>query len=195
MADPVAATITQLKNIQARTGQTIAQLHAAVLASGAAKHGEKRSWLMEHFKLGYGDANTVVHFIDKPMPDLGGAAPMAVPALNEGDPLDAIYTGAKAPLRPLHDAVMQAVRALGDFEEAPKKTYISLRRKKQFLMVGPATKDSIEIGLNAKDLPPHARLKVQPPASMCQATTRIGSPAEIDAELKAWLKRAYDAAG
>lgn len=195
MADPVAATITQLKNIQARTGQTIAQLHAAVLASGAAKHGERRSWLMEHFKLGYGDANTVVHFIDKPMPDLGGAAPMAVPALNEGDPLDAIYTGAKAPLRPLHDAVMQAVRALGDFEEAPKKTYISLRRKKQFLMVGPATKDSIEIGLNAKDLPPHARLKVQPPASMCQATTRIGSPAEIDAELKAWLKRAYDAAG
>lgn len=195
MADPVAATITQLKNIQARTGQTIAQLHAAVLASGAAKHGEKRSWLMEHFKLGYGDANTVVHFIDKPMPDLGGAAPMAAPALNEGDPLDAIYTGAKAPLRPLHDAVMQAVRALGDFEEAPKKTYISLRRKKQFLMVGPATKDSIEIGLNAKDLPPHARLKVQPPASMCQATTRIGSPAEIDAELKAWLKRAYDAAG
>ncbi len=195
MADPVAATITQLKNIQARTGQTIAQLHAAVLASGAAKHGERRSWLMEHFKLGYGDANTVVHFIDKPMPDLGGAAPMAVPALNEGDPLDAIYTGAKAPLRPLHDAVMQAVRALGDFEEAPKKTYISLRRKKQFLMVGPATKDSIAIGLNAKDLPPHARLKVQPPASMCQATTRIGSPAEIDAELKAWLKRAYDAAG
>lgn len=195
MADPVAATITQLKNIQARTGQTIAQLHAAVLASGAAKHGEKRSWLMEHFKLGYGDANTVAHFIDKPMPDLGGAAPMAAPALNEGDPLDAIYTGAKAPLRPLHDAVMQAVRALGDFEEAPKKTYISLRRKKQFLMVGPATKDSIEIGLNAKDLPPHARLKVQPPASMCQATTRIGSPAEIDAELKAWLKRAYDAAG
>lgn len=195
MADPVAATITQLKNIQARTGQTIAQLHAAVLASGAAKHGEKRSWLMEHFKLGYGDANTVVHFIDKPMPDLGGAAPMAAPALNEGDPLDAIYTGAKAPLRPLHDAVMQAVRALGDFEEAPKKTYISLRRKKQFLMVGPATKDSIAIGLNAKDLPPHARLKVQPPASMCQATTRIGSPAEIDAELKAWLKRAYDAAG
>ena len=195
MADPVAATITQLKNIQARTGQTIAQLHAAVLASGAAKHGERRSWLMEHFKLGYGDANTVVHFIDKPMPDLGGAAPMAAPALNEGDPLDAIYTGAKAPLRPLHDAVMQAVRALGDFEEAPKKTYISLRRKKQFLMVGPATKDSIEIGLNAKDLPPHARLKVQPPASMCQATTRIGSPAEIDAELKAWLKRAYDAAG
>jgi len=194
MADPVAATITQLKNIQAKTGKTIAQLHAAVAASGAAKHGEKRSWLMEQFKLGYGDANTVVHFIDKPMPDLGGAPAAAAPAA-EGDPLDAIYTGAKAGLRPLHEAVMAQIKTFGPFEEAPKKTYISLRRKKQFAMVGPATKDNVEIGLNAKDLPPHARLKVQPPGSMCQATTRITSAAEIDKALAGWLKQAYDAAG
>jgi hypothetical protein len=195
MADPVAATITQLKNIQAKTGRTIAELHAAVAASGAAKHGEKRSWLMEHFKLGHGDANTVVHFIDKPLPDLGGAAPAAAAPAAEGDPLDAIYTGAKAGLRPLHEAVMAAIKAFGAFEEAPKKSYISLRRKKQFAMVGPATKDSVEIGLNAKDLPPHARLKLQPPGSMCQATTRITSAAEVDAALKGWLKQAYDAAG
>lgn len=195
MADPVAATITQLKNIQAKTGKTIAELHAAVAASGAAKHGEKRSWLMEQFKLGHGDANTVVHFIDKPLPDLGGAAPRALAPAAEGDPLDAIYTGAKAGLRPLHEAVMAAIKAFGAFEEAPKKTYISLRRKKQFAMVGPATKDSVEIGLNAKDLPPHARLKLQPPGSMCQATTRITSAAEVDAALKGWLKQAYDAAG
>ena len=197
MADPQAATITQLKNIQAHTGKTIAQLHAAVAASGAAKHGEKRSWLMEQFKLGYGDANAVALFIGKPLPDLGAGAPAApapAPAA-EGDPLDAIYSGAKAPLRPLHEAVMAAVHSLGDFEEAPKKSYISLRRKKQFAMVGPATKDAVEIGLNAKDLPPHARLKVQPPGSMCQATTRIGSAAEVDAALKGWLKKAYDAAG
>jgi Domain of unknown function (DUF5655) len=95
----------------------------------------------------------------------------------------------------VHDAVMAAVRSLGEFEEAPKKSYVSLRRKKQFAMVGPATKDAVEIGLNAKDLPPHARLKVQPPGSMCQATTRIGSAAEVDAALKGWLKKAYDAAG
>jgi len=195
MADPQAATVTQLKNIQARTGQTMAQLHAAVAASGAAKHGERRSWLMEHFKLGYGDANTVALFIGKPLPDLGGDTSPAAPAAAEVDPLDAIYTGAKAPLRSLHEAVMKVIHSLGEFEVAPKKTCVSLRRKKQFAMVGPATKDAIEIGLNAKDLPPHPRLKVQPPASMCQATTRIGSATEIDAALKGWLKQAFDAAG
>lgn len=194
MADPAAATITQLKNIQARTGRTIAELQAAVAAGGAVKHGERRSWLMTHFGLGHGDANVVVHFMDKPLPDLGGGAPAAAPAAPAGDPLDSIYTGAKAGLRPLHDAVMARVRAFGAFEEAPKKAYVSLRRRKQFAMVGPATKDSVEIGLNAKDLPAHARLKVQPPGSMCNATTRISSPAEVDALLEGWLRRAFDAA-
>ena len=186
---------TQLKNVQSKTGRTIADLHQAVAATGLAKHGERRSWLMAQFKLGYGDANMVANFIAKPLPDLGTGAPAAPPAAAEGDPLDAIYADAKAPLRPLHDAVMVAVQTLGDFEVAPKKSYISLRRKKQFAMLGPATKDAVEIGLNAKGLPPHQRLKLQPPGSMCQATTRISSVAEIDTVLKGWLKRAYDAAG
>ena len=194
MSDPNAATITQLRNIEAKTGKSIAELHAAVAATGLARHGEKRSWLMEHFKLGHGDANTVVHFIDKPLPALNGAASPAAPD-PVGDPLDAIYSGAKAGLRPLHDAVMVAVRSLGPCEEAPKKTYVSLRRRKQFAMVGPATKDSVEIGLNAKDLPRHARLKAQAPGGMCQATARITSAAEVDAVLKGWLKQAYDTAG
>jgi hypothetical protein len=193
MADPQAATRTQLRNIQTKTGKNIADLHAAVAATGLAKTGERRSWLMEHFKLGYGDANAVALFMDRPLPDLGDAPVAAPPA--DGDPLDAIYIGPKAALRPLHAAVMKAVAALGPCEEAPKKSYVSLRRKKQFAMVGPATKDSVEIGLNAKDLASHTRLKVQPPGSMCQVTTRISSVAEVDATLKGWLKKAYDAAG
>jgi hypothetical protein len=86
------------------------------------------------------------------------------------------------------------VRSFGAFDEAPKKTYISLRRKKQFAMVGPATKDSVEIGLNAKNLEPNARLKVLPPGGMCNATTRITDSSELDATLVGWLRRAYDAA-
>ena len=193
MADPQAATRTQLRNIQSKTGKTIAQLHAAVSATGLAKTGERRSWLMEQFKLGYGDANAVALFMGKPLPDLGEDFPAPAPAA-EGDTLDALYTGAKAALRPLHLAVMQAVDAIGPCEVAPKKSYVSLRRKKQFAMVGPATKDSVEIGFNAKDLKPHARLKALPPGGMCQATTRISSVAEVDATLKGWLQQAYDAA-
>jgi len=194
MADPQAATLTQLRNIQARTGRTIAELLAAVAASGLAKHGEKRSWLMEQYRLGYGDANTVAHFVDKPLPDLAGAVPAALPEAQGADPLDALYTGAKAHLRPLHQKVMQAVAVLGPCEQAPKKTYISLRRKKQFAMLGPATKDRVELGLNVKGLPPHARLKAMPPGGMCQYTVRLGADDEVDDTLTGWLRAAYDAA-
>lgn len=191
MADPNAALRTQLRNIQIKTGKTLAELHAMLAGSGLAKHGEKRSWLMAQLGLGYGDANTVVGFEGKPLPDLGEAQPAAAPA---GDALDAIYSGNKAGLRALHEALLQALAALGSFETAPKKAYVSLRRSKQFAMVGPATAKQIEIGLNCKTLPEHPRLKIEKPGGMCQASTRIEAEAQIDAELMGWLRAAYDAA-
>jgi hypothetical protein len=149
---------------------------------------------MEQFKLGYGDANTVVHVMGAIPPGLDGA-PTAAAAAPAGDPLDAIYTGAKAHLRPLHEAVMNKIAAFGPFEQAPKKTYISLRRKKQFAMLGPATKDQLELGLNAKGLPEHSRLKALPPGGMCQYSVRLATPGEVDATLLGWVRAAYDAAG
>ena len=89
---------------------------------------------------------------------------------------------------------MKQITALGEFEIAPKKTYLSLRRKKQFAMVGPATKDQIEIGLNAKALPPNPRLKALAAGGMCQYTVRIASAAEVDQALLGWIRAAYDAA-
>jgi hypothetical protein len=195
MADPQAATLTQLRNIQSKTGKTIAQLHALLSVSGLTKVGECRSLLMAQCQLGYGDANAVALLFGKPMPALDASAVPPATMAPVGDPLDAIYAGAKSHLRPLHAAVMAVIAGFGKFEEAPKKSYISLRRKKQFAMLGPATKDLIEIGLNAKDLPHHARLKVQPPGAMCQATTRIASVEDINADLTRWLKQAFDAAG
>jgi predicted transport protein len=194
MADPQTAVVTQLKNIQSRSGKTIAELLDAIRGSGLAKHGERRTWLMDQFQLGYGDANTVVHFLDKPLPPLDGA-PSTPAAAAEGDPLDAIYSGAKAHLRPLHEKLQAKIDALGPHQQAPKKTYISLRRKKQFAMLGPATKDQLELGLNIKQLPSDPRLKAQPPGKMCNYTVRFGSEAEIDMILVGWIKAAYEAAG
>lgn len=193
MADPNAALLTQVKNIQAKTGKTLAELHALLATSGLSKHGEKRAWLMAQLGLGHGDANTVVHFEGKPLPELGAPSPVAG-AAEAGYALEAIYAGNKALLRPLHEALMAKLATLGTFEVAPKKAYVSLRRSKQFAMVGPATAKQIEIGLNCKTLPEHPRLKAEKPGGMCQATTRIEGEAQLDAELMGWLKAAYDAA-
>ena len=198
MADMNAALLTQLRNIQGKTGRTLAQLAQELAGSDLAKHGAKRQWLMEKFKLGYGDANTAVTVIGQGITEVpGDAAGMAAASATAAgdDPLAAIYAGPKAALLPLHEAVIKLVRGFGEFEEAPKKTTVSLRRKKQFAMVGPATKSAIEVGINHKSLPGHERLKAMPAGGMCQYTTRVSAVGEVDQTLAGWLKAAYDAAG
>ena len=184
MADPQAATATQLRNIESKTGKSLAQLRAVIEQSGLAKHGEVRAMLSERFGLGYGDANALAHAAKA---EPAGAASV--------DPLDAVYFGTKAGLRPLHDQLMSKIKGFGAFEVAPKKAYVSLRRKKQFATLGPATQTQIEIGLNARGLPADARLKVVPPGGMCQYALRLSAASELDAELLACLRAAFDAAG
>jgi hypothetical protein len=55
------ARATQLKNIENKTGLTLDQMRTLITQSGLSKHGEIRSMLMNELKLGYGDANTLVH--------------------------------------------------------------------------------------------------------------------------------------
>ena len=45
------------------------------------------------------------------------------------------------------------------------------------------------------DVPGTDRLLAQPPGGMCQYKVRLTSPDEVDDELVAWARRAYDSAG
>ena len=184
MADPKTAVANQIRNIEVRTGRSFAQLCSLIADSGLTKVGEQRAMLMDKLHLGYGDANAVALL----------ARQAATPEAADSDPLDAIYSGAKAPLRKLHDRLHAEISKLGAFETAPKKTYVSLRRKKQFAMLGPATKAEVELGLNVKALPASARLKALPPGGMCQYAVRLSGPGDIDAELMGWVRAAFDAA-
>ena len=46
-------------------------------------------------------------------------------------------------MKPIHDAVIKAVKKFGkDVEVSPKKAYVGLRRSKQFAIVPPSTKST-----------------------------------------------------
>lgn len=184
--DVAKALATQLSNIEKRTGKSIPQLVAILKNSGLEKHGELVAMLKNDLGMGHGDANTLVHHAK----NAGAAAPASTNAA-----LDAIYSGPKAALRPIHDAAMKEIGKLGAFEIAPKKAYVSLRRKKQFATVGPATKSEVEIGLNSKTLRATGRIQQLPPGGMCQFRARITSAGELDKTLLAALRQAYDEAG
>lgn len=174
------AVATQLANIQKKSGKSLDELAAIVRSSGLEKHSEIVAMLKKNLGLGHGDANAIAH--------QSKAAPVAA---GDGE----IYTGAKAPLKPVHDKLMAAITKFGEFEIAPKKGYVSLRRKKQFAMIGPATNTQVEVGLNMKGVAGGERLKALPPGGMCQYKVRVGAAGEVDAELIGWIKAAYDSAG
>ena len=138
------ATRTQIRNIEARTGRSMDAWLPLSSSSGLVKHGAIVAWLKSEHGFGHGDANLVA------LTALRG------PAAPEGDALvDAIYAGPKASLRPFHDRVIALATGFGgDVELAPKQTYVSLRRTKQFGTVGPASGGRLEIGLNLKGIPP-----------------------------------------
>jgi hypothetical protein len=186
MSSTDQALQTQLSNIEARTGKTLKQLFAVLKKAGLEKHGEMVKMLKDDLGMGHGDANTLVHTWRKQ-----SEAPTAAAG---DDPLDAIYTGKKAELRPLHEAVMKKVATFGAFEIAPKKGYVSLRRKKQFAMVGPGTKGRLEIGVNLKDAEGDERFVAQKAGGMCQFKVWLTETGEVDKELVAFLKRAFQAA-
>jgi hypothetical protein len=191
MNDIDKATQTQINNIQAKTGKNLEELRAILQGSGLEKHGELRAFLQKELGLGYGDANTLVQILRKS----DGASAAKAKGASEGDVLDEIYSGAKASLRPIHTALMDEINRFGEFEIAPKKGYVSLRRKKQFAMIGPATKTQVEVGLNMKGVPGTERLVEQAPGGMCQYKVRLGDAAEVDGELLGWLRQAYESAG
>jgi hypothetical protein len=150
--------------------------------------------LKDKLGLGHGDANTLTHVALDPS-RMPGAAPAAPAAGEGGDAAAAFYAGAKAALKPIHDKIMAEIQKFGEFEIAPKKTYLSLRRKKQFAMVGPATNTQVEVGLNVKGLKAAGRLVALPEKSMCNYKVRVADVKEVDKELIGWIKQAYDAAG
>jgi hypothetical protein len=191
MADMDKAIATQLANIEKKTGKSLAQLSAAIKKSGKEKHGEIRTWLIETYGIGHGDANTLTHHALKS----DGASAAKASGASTDDVLGEIYTGKKEQLRPIHDKLMKAIAKFGDHEVAPKKGYVSLRRKKQFAMLGPKTNDRFELGLNLKDDIKDARVKIVPPGGMCQYIIPLSSAAEVDEKIVGYVKRAYDAAG
>lgn len=182
---------TQLKNIQTKTGKTLEQLRSIVKKSGLSKHGEIRSFLQKELGLGYGDANSLVFFAlqsdGQSLAEAKGATAYAV--------LDEIYSGKKATLRPIHDKLVAAIGKFGGFETIPKKGYVSLRRKRQFAMIGPPTASEVEVGLNVKGLKAKGRLVAVPQGGMCQFKVRVKEAGEVDSELIGWIKEAFDASG
>ncbi|HOZ86060.1 MAG TPA: DUF4287 domain-containing protein [Niabella sp.] len=181
------ATQTQIDNIEKASGKTLKQWMEIVNHSGFEKHGELVSFLKSKHGFTHGNANTIVHFAKQ---SHAGAVE------NTDELIEAQFAGKDIP-KQWYDTILTTIHRFGtDVEIAPKKAYVSLRRKKQFAILQPSTKDRLDIGLNIKGVPASGiALEAGSWNSMCTHRIKIENETFIGEELIQWLKSAYEQAG
>lgn len=180
------AYATQIANIEKTTGKKLEEWIAIVNKSGLEKHGELVSFLKEKHGFTHGNANMVVHYAKQ---SHAGAAE------NSEDLVTEQYKG-KENLKPWYDKLMTEINKFGkDVELAPKKAYVSLRRKKQFAIIQPSTKDRLDIGLNIKGVAPSGNVIASGSwNAMCTHRIKVEDEKMINKDLFNWIKQAYDQA-
>jgi predicted transport protein len=171
---------TMIANMPEKTGKSLAEWKKILRARSFAKHGEAISFLKGEHGVSHGFANTIIHLSNE---DSAGVE----------DLVDAQYKGKEA-LLPIYEALMKIVTAFGDdITVTPKKTSVSIIRKRQFALIKPATKSRIDLGLKLKDVTTGDRLGNSGPfGTMCTHRVQLSDVKEVDDELKSWLQMAYE---
>ncbi len=178
---PEEMTNAMIANMPEKTGKSLQQWIAIVKKADATKHGEIVKFLKSDHGMTHGFANLVAHKTLKS--DASSATT---------DLVAAQYAGAKEGLKPIYDALIKAAKSCGDIEIAPKKAYVSLRRSKQFAIIQPSTKTRVDLGLNIKGEPAGGRLEKSGSFNaMVSHRVRLEKAADVDKDVKAWLRKAW----
>jgi len=181
------AELTMIENLYKNTGRTLEEWVKLVREKKFEKHGEILKFLKETHSFTHGFANMVAHKAKGS--DAGSVDDKQLL-------VDGQYKG-KEHFKPVYDRLISEITKFGnDIEIAPKKTYVSLRRKKQFAILNPVTKTRFEIGLNMKGEAGKGKLDVITSANaMCSHVIKLDSEGGIDREVLNWIRSAYDHAG
>ncbi len=175
-----------IANLKKNTGKTLDEWVRLVKKAPASTRAERVRWLKTEHRLGQTSAFVIASALEGRKPE-------------DYDPqnfLDGLYLGAKAALRPINDELMRLAMALGkDVTATPCRTMVPLRRRHVFAQIKPTTNTRIDLGLALGHTKPTGRLIDTGGAARDDRITHriaIASPGDIDAEVKTWLKKAYD---
>jgi len=113
-----------------------------------------------------------------------------------GQYVEKMFSGSKAGLRPLFDALVKIGRGLGsDVKVCPCQTIVPLYRNHVFAQIKPTTRTRIDLGFALKNTRvPKRLIDTGGFAKKDRITHRIeiSSMKDIDDEVKRWLKVAHD---
>ncbi len=178
---------TMIDNLYKNTGKKLEDWISIVQKKDFGKHGEILKFLKEEHSFTHGFANLVAH----------KAKGSDAGSVDDKDSLVEKQYAGKENLKPVYEKLLAEVLKFGnDIEVAPKNAYVSLRRKKQFGCLQPATKTRFEIGLNLKGQPGGGMLEeINTPNAMFSHKIKLEALSDLNPEMISWLRKAYDKAG
>ncbi len=170
---------TMIDNMPEKTGKSLDQWRIILKEKAFVKHTEGVNFLKKEHGVTHGFANTIVTLSK----DLKDSPDQLVTAQYKG----------KEALIPIYEKLRSVVKNFGnDVIITPKKTSVSVIRKRQFVLIKPATKTRIDLGLKLKDKPTTERLGNSGPfGTMCTHRVQITSIDGVDDELINWMHEAY----
>jgi len=173
---------TMINNMPEKTGKSLAEWKALLKTKSFAKHSEAVKFLKSEHQVTHGFANTIVS--------------LSKEEKHSADDLVVNQYQGKDNLIPIYKKLTDLVNKFGkDVKITPKKTEVSLDRKKKFAVIRPSTKSRIDLGLKLKGKPTSERLESSGPfGTMCTHRVRLSDIKQIDKELLGWLKEAYQKA-
>ena len=173
---------TMINNMPAKTGKSLEEWKSLLETKSFTKHSEAVNFLKKEHHVTHGFANTIV--------SLSKEEPKA-----PEDQVKVQYEG-KEDLLKIYEELVRLVNDFGnDIQVTPKKTEVSLDRNKKFAVIKPATKSRIDLGLKLKGKPVTERLENSGPfGTMCTHRVKLTDISQVDSELLAWLKEAYQKA-
>ena len=180
--------------LKEKTGRSLDEWLKLVRKDGPPAEKECRAWLKGEHGLG---TNTA-WFIAERAAGKGGEMDDPESYLRAAERyVDAMFAG-KAALRPIYDALLKLGLGLGkDVKACPCQTMVPLYGKHVFAQIKPTTNTRVDFGLcltTYKGKLPKFLVDTGGLAKKDRITHRIEltSPAQIDADLKKWLRAAYD---
>jgi len=179
--------------LPAKTGRSLDEWIAFVKRSGPPTEKERREWLKKEHKLGTNSAGWIAERADgKGMEE---DSPEAYLEAAEGW-VEAMFSGQRAALRPVYDQLLKVALSVSkDVKACPGKTAVALYRNHVFAQVKPATNTRIDMGLALGNMKTPKHLIDTGGYEKKDRITRrieVKSKADIDDELKRWLKKAYE---
>lgn len=115
--------------------------------------------------------------------------------MTKADPLEALFANKEPTVRATFDVLVRVVGKFGPVSIDPKKSSIHLVYGSTFAGVHPRMKWlDLTLRTEAALSGPRVRAQEQVSRNRWHQDVRLSRPSDIDAELRAWLREAYDLA-